>query len=122
MATIKSVFPTCRIYREHPRPSAEQLAEDKRDFTNMVIFCTNQASPITFRKPTSKDLLKSEARKMFLLPEHEEMGSYVDIKEDDGGLLMRNDTGRFKGWQEASAKGHWAVMRGVLPKEVWEQW
>jgi hypothetical protein len=36
--------------------------------------------------------------------------------------LSSNDTERFRGWQEKSAMGHWAVMRTVLPEKIWEDW
>jgi hypothetical protein len=112
----------------------EKLAEEKRDFTNMVIFCTNSASPsstISFRKPTEKDFLGSRARRAFLLPKHEvteEMlkmgvdGTEVVEKEGEGGILRSNETERFVAWQQQSALGHWAVMRTVLPGWVWEEW
>lgn len=38
------------------------------------------------------------------------------------GLLLRNGTEAFRKWQLQSAMGHWAVMRTVLPREVWEDW
>jgi hypothetical protein len=119
--TIKTVFPTCRVFRES-EPSAEKIAEDGRDFTNMVIFCTNAADKVTFRKPVEADFLHSRARKMFLLPQHEVDETVFAEIENDGGILSRNDTERFKGWQQKSALGHWAVMRTVLPAKVWENW
>lgn len=122
IATILDIFPSCRIYRESARPSAATIAADGRDFTNMVIFCTNQASPITFRSPVEADFLKSGARRMFLLPKHEVKAEHIELRENDGGFLRSNGTERFRGWQETSAMGHWAVMRTVLPKEVWEEW
>jgi len=92
----------------------------------MVIFCTKQGSkPLTFRKPVEADYLGSNARRMFLLPEHEiEEGFFgnrdgTDASED---VLSRNDTMRLAKWQEKSAVGHWRVMRTVLPSEVWENW
>ena len=88
----------------------------------MVIFCTNSAAPVTFRSPKVADFLKSGARKAFLLPKHEVREEDVGRRVEDGGVLSRNDTGRFRGWQEKSALGHWAVMRTVLPKEIWEEW
>ena len=70
-----------------------------------------------------QDFLKSQTRKNFLTPIHELVAEeYMSIKEEDGGLLLRNNTERFRKWQEMSALGHWAVMRTVLPKEVWENW
>jgi len=119
--TIKTVFPICRVFRES-EPSAEQVAKDGRDFTNMVIFCTNAADKVTFRKPVEADFLHSGAREMFLLPQHEVDEAVFAEIESDGGILSRNDTERFKGWQQKSALGHWAVMRTVLPAKVWENW
>lgn len=122
--TIKTVFPTCRVFRESAAPLAETIATDGRDFTNMVIFCTNAGSSnaVTFRKPTEKDFLGSGARKMYLLPKHEVDDTVFETQEGDGGLLLRNGTERFREWQQKSALGHWAVMRTVLPKEIWEDW
>jgi hypothetical protein len=120
--TIKAVFPTCRIFRESAAPSAQTIAEEGRDFTNMVIFCTNGADEVTFRTPNPKDLLGSGAREMFLLPRYEVEGSVFEMEEGDGGVLSRNDTERFRGWQEKSALGHWAVMRTVIPDGIWESW
>jgi len=88
----------------------------------MVIFCTNAVDKVTFRKPTEADFLHSGARKVFLMPEHEvDEAIFIEV-ESDGGVLSRNDTERFKNWQQASALGHWAVMRTVLPDIVWENW
>jgi hypothetical protein len=88
----------------------------------MVIFCTNSEDPITFRSPVAKDFLGSGARREFLLPTHEVEKDEFALLEGDGGLLLRNDTERFRAWQQTSALGHWAVMRTVLPKEIWEDW
>ncbi len=93
----------------------------------MVIFCTKQdAESLTFRKPVEADYLGSNARKMFLLPEHEIDEEVFEDKEgepvEEGGVLSRNDTMRLTKWQRKSAVGHWGVMRTVLPSEVWEKW
>jgi hypothetical protein len=88
----------------------------------MVIFCTNAAKNVTFRRPMQKDLLGSKARGMFLYPEHEVDYSVFELQEGDGGILRRNDTERFKAWQDHTALGHWAVMRTVLPEAVWQNW
>ena len=69
--TILSIFPTCRIFREGPPPVPSPSSPPIMDFTNMVIFCTNSDSPLTFRTPNEKDMLGSGARKMYLLPKHE---------------------------------------------------
>jgi len=117
------------MFREHPR-NEEDFAKNGRDFTNMVFFCTKQASQqdskgeagITFREPTERDLLNSPSREAFLLPQHEVMLSdLVDSKEAEG-VLRRNETERLAKWHEQSALGHWIVMRRVLPEAVWEAW
>jgi hypothetical protein len=124
--TILSIFPTCRIYRESPAAvPKESSPEPEIDFTNMVIFCTNSASPITFRTPIEKDFLGSGARQMFLLPKHEMVPSGFGSREsvdEDGGLLYSNNTERFRVWQQEGALGHWGVMRNVLPAKIWEDW
>jgi hypothetical protein len=92
-----------------------------------VIFCIKQESKaLTFRKPVEVDYLGSNARKMFLVPEHE-IGEDAFVNKDggnvdEGGVLSRNDTMRLTKWQRKSAVGHWRVMRTVLPSEVWEKW
>ncbi|KAH8665826.1 spermine/spermidine synthase family protein-like protein [Tricladium varicosporioides] len=122
VSTIRSIFPSCRIFRESA-PDHDKIETDSRDFTNMVIFCTKSASqPVKFRAPNEKDFLGSRARKMFLVPRHEVEGSVLEEREGDGGVLWKNGTERFQGWQEQSALGHWAVMRTVLPEWVWEMW
>ncbi|SPQ26907.1 ce2e7864-7893-423b-a040-75ada4e8e314 [Thermothielavioides terrestris] len=125
--TIKSVFPTCRIFREHPRDEAD-FAKTGRDFTNMVIFCTKHqqqgggSGQISFREPTERDMLNSPSRRAYLLPRHEvNEGDFVQGEEGDG-ILRRNETERLVKWHEASALGHWTVMRTVLPDAVWEAW
>ncbi|RDW71869.1 spermine synthase [Coleophoma crateriformis] len=121
--TIRTVFPSCRMYRESARPSAAVLEKEKRDFTNMVIFCTaTKVERVTFRRAVEKDYLGTRARQAFLMPKHEVPGSRFKEQGDDGGVLLRNGTERFRKWQQQSALGHWSVMRGVLPKQVWEGW
>lgn len=122
VATIRHVFPTCRLFREHPR-NEEQYAQDASDFVNMVIFCTKQPSPstIAFRQPSARDLLNSPSREAFLLPKHEVRdGDFTEGRED--GLLTRNDTGKLGRWHGRTAVGHWTVMRTVLPEGVWVGW
>lgn len=123
VATIRRVFPTCRLFREHPR-NEEQYAKDASDFVNMVIFCTKQdssSSAITFRQPTARDLLNSPSREAFLMPKHEVRDEdFTQGRED--GLLTRNDTGKLGKWHGRTAVGHWTVMRTVLPEGVWVGW
>lgn len=120
--TITSVFPSCRMFREHPRDDAD-FAASGRDFTNMVIFCTKRAEAIVFRTPTERDMLNSPSRQAFLLPQHEvREEEFVGGEEADGVVLRRNETERLVKWHEMSAMGHWTVMRTVLPEVVWEAW
>lgn len=122
VATIRRVFPTCRLFREHPR-NEEQYAKDASDFVNMVIFCTKQPSPstIAFRQPNARDLLNSPSREAFLMPKHEVLDAdFTQGRED--GLLTRNDTGKLGKWHGRTAVGHWTVMRTVLPEAVWVGW
>ncbi|KAK4190787.1 S-adenosyl-L-methionine-dependent methyltransferase [Podospora australis] len=126
--TIHTVFPSCRAFREHPR-DPEDFEKNGRDFTNMVIFCTKQVSAsgktnkIKFRRPTERDLLNSPSRQHFLYPQHEVKDEdFVKAEGEAEGILKANDSDRLKKWHEQSAAGHWAIMRTVLPKEVWEAW
>ncbi|CZT43110.1 related to spermine/spermidine synthase family protein [Rhynchosporium secalis] len=128
--TILSIFTTCRIFRESAPPPPSQIASDGRDFINMVIFChkplpfssSNPAQALSFRAPIEKDFLGSKARQAYLLPIHEVDREVFEWKEGDGGVLRRNATERFRSWQETSARGHWAVMRTVVPEGIWENW
>ncbi|KAH8884702.1 S-adenosyl-L-methionine-dependent methyltransferase [Thozetella sp. PMI_491] len=118
--TIREVFPSCRIFREHPRDE-DEVEKTGRDFTNMVIFCTKTERRITFRKPTRRDLLNSPSRDSFLFPKHEVTDGHF-LTGHDEGILRRNDTEKLVKWHEKSAVGHWNVMRNVLPPLVWENW
>ncbi|KAH8808574.1 S-adenosyl-L-methionine-dependent methyltransferase [Xylogone sp. PMI_703] len=119
--TIKAIFPSCRLFRESARPSAEVIAAENKDFTNVVIFCTNSGWDVVFRESTEKDFLGSMARRNFLKPT-------LELEEDDlageeyAHVLYRNETEKFKNWQEESALGHWAVMRTVISPFVWNNW
>lgn len=107
----------------------------------MVIFCIKASThglgsqkrkaEITFRQPNEMDFLGSAARRNFLLPRYEVSenallmgrdGKKAVEKEGEGGVLTVNGTGRFEGWQQQSALGHWAVMRTVLPPDIWQAW
>ncbi|KAF3761300.1 S-adenosyl-L-methionine-dependent methyltransferase [Cryphonectria parasitica EP155] len=118
--TIREVFPSCRIYRENPRDDAV-IEEEKRDFTNMVIFCTKAEGPVKFRKITAADMLQSRTRELFLPPRYEV--TEKDFRASgEVQTLRNNDTAALEKWHEKSALGHWEVMRTVLPDIVWEGW
>ncbi|KAI0888434.1 S-adenosyl-L-methionine-dependent methyltransferase [Annulohypoxylon maeteangense] len=122
MNTIKSVFPSCRIFREGEPPSAETVEEAGRDFDNVIVFCTKTDEKVTFRKPTDADFLGSLSRKAYLFPKHEVDESSFSATAADAGILRVNETEKLVKWHDQSALGHWAVMRTVLPKNVWQQW
>jgi hypothetical protein len=119
--TIAHVFPTCRIFRELP-PDQERLQAGEPDFTNMVIFCRKTAEqPITFRRSRAQDRLMSRVREVFLDPKNEVQ--QLDFLEDDSAVILaRNNTGDLTKWHRASAAGHWAIMRGLIPPKIWEKW
>lgn len=118
--TIKQVFPSCRIFRENPRDE-DAIEKEKRDFTNMVIFCVKTDRPVTFRKATAADLLQSRTREHFLVPKHE-VSDTDFMAVEEASVLRNNDTAALAKWHEKSALGHWEVMRIVLPDVIWEQW
>ncbi|KAJ2906459.1 Polyamine aminopropyltransferase [Zalerion maritima] len=123
--TIKTVFPTCRIFRENPRESDEELeAHGRGDFTNMVIFCTKSTERgLKFRAMVPEDTLKSKARQAYLMPQNEvTVEDIYGVEGDDGAIVRKNETGRLSVWHEQSAVGHWKVMRTVIPPIIWELW
>ncbi|CAK7209922.1 hypothetical protein SCUCBS95973_000609 [Sporothrix curviconia] len=120
MLTIRTVFPACRVFREHPR----EADDTEPDFANVVIFCTKQGkrdADITFRTPRKADLLNSETRKHFLVPKHEVVDADFRSTEEVRAV-RRNDTEQLAESHAESALGHWAVMRRVVPAKVWELW
>jgi hypothetical protein len=88
----------------------------------MVIFCKKTPnSPLKFRKPIEADFLGSGARRAFLLPRHE-LAITAENFDLEGEVLRIGKTKQLEAWHTESALGHWKVMRGVLPSEVWENW
>ncbi|KAH6647478.1 spermine/spermidine synthase [Truncatella angustata] len=121
MHTIREVFPSCRIFRESPAPSAEKLEENGRDFDNVVVFCRKTADKITFRPVVQADLLQSRARAHYLMPRNEVPESAF-MTGDDIKLVRKNDTAALANYHDKTGLGHWAVMREVIPKNIWENW
>ncbi|OAA63845.1 spermine/spermidine synthase [Cordyceps fumosorosea ARSEF 2679] len=124
--TIGAVFPACRIFREFPPDTESIAAHGGSDFTNMVIFCKTTPGALTFRKATDADRLNSFARREFLEPTHEvQAAEYLaaDAEQQGQTLLLRaNDTDIVTQSHKTSARGHWSIMRTVLPGVVWEKW
>ncbi|KAI1871276.1 uncharacterized protein JN550_004721 [Neoarthrinium moseri] len=121
MHTIREVFPSCRIFRESPTPSEQKVDEQGRDFDNVVVFCRKVDDKIVFRPIVEGDLLQSRARAHYLMPKNEVPESAF-LTGDDVGIVRQNDTQTLAKYHDQTALGHWAVMREVLPKKVWENW
>jgi hypothetical protein len=115
------VFPSCRVFRESPAPSEDKLQDDGRDFDNVVVFCRKTADKITFRPLVEGDLLQSRARAHYLMPKNEVPESAF-TKFDDIKIVRQNDTETLAKYHDRTALGHWAVMRDVIPKKIWENW
>ncbi|KAL2868545.1 spermidine synthase [Aspergillus lucknowensis] len=119
--TIKSIFPTCRLYRE------AETSEVGPDFTNMVIFCTKSTSPsqraLTFRDPVPGDFLGSRFRARYLVPRHEvDAGRFEGVEAGGRAVLYDREVGLLHKYQDRGALDHWGIMRTVLPEKVWEAW
>ena len=125
--TVKSVFPTCRLFREDAepaRPYSPDTDTPTQDFTNMVMFCRKSLEPFTFRTPVEADFLETQSRRYSLLPQHEVESGYFGGRKDerDVRILKRGQTQVLEKYQKQSAVGHWRLMRTVLPHAVWENW
>ncbi|KAH7040845.1 spermine/spermidine synthase [Microdochium trichocladiopsis] len=119
--TVKTVFPSCRIFREMEAPPRETVEKEGRDFDNVIIFCTKTVGAITFRQPTEADFLKSYSRRNYLLPKHEVPDSAF-MSGEKIGILRHNETSILAASHDTSAVGHWKIMRKVLPDSIWENW
>jgi len=123
LATILSIFPSCRLFREFPLPSpSPNTPPPISDFTNLVVFCLKAATPFTFRQPVEADFLGSEARREHLWPRYEMSVEEFKKRGMGGSVLRKGKTGVLERGQRASAVGHWRIMRRVLPRGVWENW
>lgn len=123
ITTIKSVFPTCRIFRE-VAPLSSLTSDVRHDFTNVVVFCTKTSGLFDFRRTVEADFLGSGARLSYLLPQHEIDGRMFERRGDDVnvGPMDKDQTHVLDEWQRQSAIGHWEIMRTVLPSVIWENW
>ncbi|KAL6718771.1 Two-component response regulator SSK1p [Lecanora helva] len=114
-ATVSYVFPNCRFFRETPPP----LSTIKEDYTNLVMFCRKTTEAFTFRKPHEADLLGSPARREHLFPQNE-ITDMKPMAKENCSILRNGRTEWLEASQLRSARGHWYVMRKVLPDIVWE--
>ena len=115
--TVLDVFANCRFFREVPIPASTA----KEDFTNLVMFCGRDFNEITFREPSPADILGSPARRQHLVPQNEATNLY-QLAGDKGRIIRRGQTEWLEDFQIQSARGHWHVMRKVLPDIVWDTW
>ncbi|KAI4182745.1 MAG: hypothetical protein LQ346_006495, partial [Caloplaca aetnensis] len=78
----------------------------------------------TFRAPTPADLRGSQARAQHLLPRWEVPPPHYSAQpgEEDRRVIRAEDVRGLRAGQAESARGHWKVMRSVLPDEAWENW
>ncbi|MCJ1402806.1 hypothetical protein MMC11_006027 [Xylographa trunciseda] len=122
--TIKSVFPSCRLFREEEKATpTDPFSDDQtspQDFTNMVLFCRKTAEPFSFRAVVEADCLGSQARRHHLQPKHEIPADFFGDGTEK--VLRRGKTEAMQRWQRESAVGHWRIMRNVLPGVIWENW
>lgn len=121
--TIRSIFPSCRIYRETAAPPIGN--PPKKDFTNMILFCRKSIESFDFRHPVEADYLGSHARRYHLFPEHEVGWDHFKRENGDADppeMLSRGHTKTLEAFQNDAALGHWSVMRAVLPDAIWENW
>ncbi|KAI9779465.1 MAG: hypothetical protein M1835_004694 [Candelina submexicana] len=138
LATIKAIFPTCRLYRENPASTTTTTTttSPSTDFTNMVIFCLKTPNQtLTFRQPVEADYLGSYVRRESLMPRFEVDVNLFGALLEGGGkrgvtegraeevkALWKNRTAELAKWQKKSAVAHWGIMRKVIPDFVWENW
>ena len=135
--TVRSVFPSCRVFRENEPPTTEEVAERGSDFDNVIMFCVKTEAPsddsdaISFREPREADYLQSLSRQQYLFPQHEVqdsalfrplLGAENSDDEDATRILRQSDTEVLTKWHIRSARNHWTVMRRVLPQNIWESW
>lgn len=127
LTTILSVFPRCRLFRDHPPEETTKVADT--DFVNMVLFCRKIPGPFGFRKPIEMDFLETQSRRMSLLPNLEvDIGQFVPRAEngefliDHSKILSRNNIVELERWHNVGARRHWEVMRAVMPAQIWEMW
>ena len=125
VATIKSVFPSCRLFREDaPDGTSTGSEAATTDFTNLIMFCKKSKGPVTFREPVEADYLGSDSRRQHLLPRHEIAPDYFEgrLIEGSNNILTKKRVQILDQYQRDSAVGHWRIMRTVLPDVIWENW
>lgn len=118
--TVKSTFPNCRLFRDDAASLKAEATTD--DFTNMVMFCRKTIGDFNFRDPVEADCLGSQARRYYLLPQHEIQADYFKGRDGEITTLKRGQTQVLEAYEAQSAARHWKIMRTVLPDVIWEAW
>ncbi|KIW04480.1 uncharacterized protein PV09_04239 [Verruconis gallopava] len=123
LATIHSIFPTCRAFRDSP-PESNSPAHT---FINMVVFCTkSRLRPLTFREGSEADWMGSLSRREFIPPAKNLEISIDSVVgkdfPDERSILRRGNKAIIEKYHRRSAVRHWELMRTVLPDAVWEAW
>ncbi|KZV96373.1 S-adenosyl-L-methionine-dependent methyltransferase [Exidia glandulosa HHB12029] len=129
LATLLAAFTQCRIFHD-------SLATDHDDseFLNMVFFCTNAETPMTFRKATPKDSFKSIMRERLfeawprLEVSHGRISKGSNATEADEewkeeerkDWVLTDAKNPLAEWQHQSALEHWHLMRGIMSDVYWE--
>ncbi|KAK6424501.1 hypothetical protein LTR95_016388 [Oleoguttula sp. CCFEE 5521] len=120
--TIDQAFDRqCSAFRDQAPPPASQADGPAEDFTNLVVFCRNTPGPISFRQPREADLLRSQSRRQYLLPNPDLAVDFpFRSSSQSAEVLEDGDVGKWRAQQQESAARHWRIMRTVLPSRVWE--
>ncbi|KAK8864447.1 hypothetical protein IAR55_001696 [Kwoniella newhampshirensis] len=121
LVTLLSVFEQCRAFGD-----GFELAQGPNDMVNMVVFCTKSYSPLlTFRPPTSTDVLRSPLRSHVystFLPHEIQLDTVVSEKdwEDPELMLKRGEAeDKLNQWQVGTSLATWRAMQKILTPEMW---
>ncbi|KAF9481168.1 spermidine synthase [Pholiota conissans] len=120
IGTLEKNFKHCRAFHD----MFNTLEEDKyeTEFINMVLFCTQSSSSITFRKSRRSDWLGSPLRR-HVLKDIESREINLDLIREVGGddqYVLTDENNPLGALQEKQGAHHWLVMREVLPDIHWE--
>ncbi|KAF8969500.1 spermidine synthase [Flammula alnicola] len=118
--TLEKSFRQCRAFHD----MFSTLLEEKYDteFINIVLFCTQSSSPLTFRKTLRSDWLGSPLRRHVLktLDSREVNLDLIRDASGDDRHILTDQNNPLGALQERQGAHHWLVMREVLPDTHWE--
>ncbi|KAK6441620.1 hypothetical protein LTR95_002158 [Oleoguttula sp. CCFEE 5521] len=111
----------CSAFRDQAPAASSPAGGPAEDFTNLVVFCRNTPGPFSFRQPREADLLRSQSRRQYLLPNPDLTVDFpLRSSSQSAEVLEDGDMGKWRAQQQESAARHWRIMRTVLPSRVWE--